>query len=121
MEKRQFTRAARCAACCALSVVLAASLGGCAAASAASSSDAASVSDVAVASAVNGTAAADDLEAALAEYHKIDDVTEAACFIRDEVLPKMDALRAPADEAERFTAAEYWPFPTYGDLLFGVK
>ena len=49
------------------------------------------------------------------------DVTEAACFIRDEVLPKMDALRAPADEAERFTAAEYWPFPTYGDLLFGVK
>ena len=52
---------------------------------------------------------------------KIGDVTEAAHFIRDEVLPKMDALRAPADEAERFTAAEYWPFPTYGDLLFGVK
>ena len=52
---------------------------------------------------------------------KIGDVTEAAYFIRDEVLPKMDTLRAPADEAERFTAAEYWPFPTYGDLLFGVK
>ena len=65
--------------------------------------------------------AADALEASLAAYHKIGDVTEAACFIRDEVLPKMDALRAPADEAERFTAAEYWPFPTYGDLLFGVK
>ena len=65
--------------------------------------------------------AADALEASLAAYHKIGDVTEAAYFIRDEVLPKMDALRAPADEAERFTAAEYWPFPTYGDLLFGVK
>ena len=65
--------------------------------------------------------AADALEASLVAYHKIGDVTEAACFIRDEVLPKMDALRAPADEAERFTAAEYWPFPTYGDLLFGVK
>ena len=37
------------------------------------------------------------------------------------ILDPKNALRAPADEAERFTAAEYWPFPTYGDLLFGVK
>ena len=44
--------------------------------------------------------AADALEASLVAYHKIGDVTEAACFIRDEVLPKMDALRAPADEAQ---------------------
>ena len=28
---------------------------------------------------------------------------------------------AMADEAETLTAREYWPYPTYGDLLFGVK
>ena len=32
----------------------------------------------------------------------------------------MAELRAGCDEAETLTAAEYWPFPTYGDLLFGV-
>jgi glutamine synthetase len=32
----------------------------------------------------------------------------------------MDALRAPCDKAELMTAKSYWPFPTYGDLLFGV-
>ena len=35
-------------------------------------------------------------------------------------IPAMAALRTPCDEAETLTAAEYWPFPTYGDLLFGV-
>ena len=32
----------------------------------------------------------------------------------------MAALRALCDEAETLTGAAYWPFPTYGDLLFGV-
>ena len=44
----------------------------------------------------------------------------AGSFVRDTVLPKMAALRAVCDEAETHTAAKYWPFPTYGDLLFGV-
>ena len=43
-----------------------------------------------------------------------------AALYRDEVLPVMKALRAAADEAELLTAREFWPFPTYGDLLFGV-
>ena len=34
---------------------------------------------------------------------------------------KMAALRAPCDEAEVSSAAKYWPFPTYGELLFSVK
>ena len=46
--------------------------------------------------------------------------TRAAEFVRDTVLPAMAALRAVCDEAETLTAADYWPFPTYGDLLFGV-
>ena len=33
----------------------------------------------------------------------------------------MSELRVPCDEAERLTAKSYWPFPTYADLLFGVK
>jgi glutamine synthetase len=32
----------------------------------------------------------------------------------------MAELRSLCDEAETLTAASYWPFPTYGDLLFGV-
>ncbi len=48
------------------------------------------------------------------------DATEQAFQIRDKVLSRMAELRALCDEAETATAAEYWPFPTYGDLLFGV-
>ncbi len=48
------------------------------------------------------------------------DNTEQAFHIRDEVLLRMAELRALCDEAETLTAASYWPFPTYGDLLFGV-
>ena len=48
------------------------------------------------------------------------DITEQAFFIRDKLIPDMDALRKLCDEAETLTAADRWPFPTYGDLLFGV-
>ena len=41
--------------------------------------------------------------------------------IRDVILGKMGELRVACDEAETMTAKKYWPFPTYGDLLFGVK
>ena len=51
----------------------------------------------------------------------MDDITAQAFYIRDDVLAKMAALRAPCDEAETTTASKYWPFPTYGDLLFSVK
>ncbi len=48
------------------------------------------------------------------------DVTAQAFFIRDQVLERMAELRKLCDEAETLTAEDYWPFPTYGDLLFGV-
>ena len=48
------------------------------------------------------------------------DITAQAFFIRDELLGRMDTLRALCDRAEMLTAASYWPFPTYGDLLFKV-
>ena len=64
---------------------------------------------------------ADELEASLLDLKTISDVKEQSYAIRDTVLGKMAALRAVADEAETHTAQEYWPFPTYGDLLFGVR
>ena len=49
------------------------------------------------------------------------DIIEESYAIRDTIISAMAELRAVADEAELNTAKEYWPFPTYGDLLFGVK
>ena len=63
----------------------------------------------------------DSLDAVTAKFKTISDITKQAMFIRDELLPKMCQLRAAADEAEIMTAETYWPFPSYGDLLFGVK
>ena len=51
----------------------------------------------------------------------IDDITEQANFVRDEILPQMDVLREYADAAEAIVDAEIWPLPTYGELLFGVR
>ena len=48
-------------------------------------------------------------------------MTEGADFIRDEMISRMTALRAAADEAETLTAESVWPFPTYGDLMFSVR
>ena len=63
----------------------------------------------------------DALEEKLVKLDTLHDLAEEAAFIRDVLIPGMGELRAAADEAETRTAASYWPFPTYGDLLFGVK
>ena len=62
-----------------------------------------------------------NLDSEIAKFQAIEDVTEAANDIRDVILGKMDDLRAVCDEAETITAKEFWPFPTYSDLLFSVK
>ncbi len=51
----------------------------------------------------------------------IDDITKKAMFYRTDVIPIMDNLRKTADEMEVNTADKYWPFPTYGAILFSVK
>ena len=61
------------------------------------------------------------LESAADRYKQIADVTAAANDIRDDILQRMAELRVPCDEAETLMPATAWPFPTYGDLLFGVK
>lgn len=63
----------------------------------------------------------DALRKAMDAAHGRKDLTECGCVYRDEVIPAMNALRAVADEMEVNTAKKYWPFPTYGDLLFSVS
>ena len=43
-----------------------------------------------------------------------------ASYMRDHLPALMEKLRALADEAETLTAEKYWPFPTYGTLLFSI-
>ena len=61
------------------------------------------------------------LEAEAIRYKTVTDVTEAAFMIRDVILQRMAELRVVCDEAETLTAENYWPFPTYEKLLFGVR
>ncbi|MCR5004302.1 MAG: glutamine synthetase III [Clostridiales bacterium] len=63
----------------------------------------------------------DDLEMAVIGLQEAEDVIAESALIRDTVLPKMSELRIPCDQAELLTAKSYWPFPTYGDILFSVK
>lgn len=63
----------------------------------------------------------DELEEAVMKLQDAEDVEAESYMIRDAVLGKMGELRVACDEAETITAKKYWPFPTYGDLLFGVK
>lgn len=65
-------------------------------------------------------AALKDLEIKVKELHVIDDFEIAASFVRDMVIPAMAALRQPCDQLEMLTDTNYWPFPTYGKLLFGI-
>ena len=58
----------------------------------------------------------DDLDTAAA----ISDIGEQAQFYKERIFIDMAEARADADEAEGITAAEYWPFPTYTELLYSV-
>ena len=64
---------------------------------------------------------AEELEDAVLKVQDITDITEESCMIRDRVLSKMGELRIACDSAETMTAKKFWPFPTYGDLLFSVR
>ena len=68
-----------------------------------------------------GQALASELKESVVHVKDFCDIISQADYIRDAILPKMSALRAVVDEAETKTAAEYWPIPTYGELLFGVR
>ncbi len=62
-----------------------------------------------------------ELEEAVIALNGAEDIITESELIRDTVLPKMSELRVPCDQAELLTAKSYWPFPTYGDILFSVR
>ncbi len=62
-----------------------------------------------------------ELEKAIVAVGQHDAVIAKSAAVRDLLLVKMNELRVACDEAETLTAKKYWPFPTYGDLLFGVR
>ena len=64
---------------------------------------------------------AEALAEAVVALHTIEGIEAEANAIRDTILGRMSELRVACDEAETLTAKKYWPYPTYGDLLFGVK
>ncbi|HBL84459.1 MAG: glutamine synthetase [Clostridiales bacterium GWF2_38_85] len=62
----------------------------------------------------------DLLDKAVLGTYEIDDIIEKMNYYHDTVFTSMQELRAIADELEINASSKYWPFPTYGDLLFNV-
>ena len=61
------------------------------------------------------------LEAVTSRVEQMADVTATSEAVRDEMLPAMAQLRQAVDQAETITASSFWPYPSYGQLLFGVR
>jgi glutamine synthetase len=64
---------------------------------------------------------AEKLQSDVIALHDADGTVRESEMIRDVILPDMCELRVACDEAETLTAKKYWPYPTYGDILFSVK
>ena len=58
---------------------------------------------------------------ALLKVKELNDTVSIAQFYRNTVFPAMLEMRADADKMEEKTGKGYWPFPSYSDLLFGVR
>lgn len=61
------------------------------------------------------------LEVVTDRVEQMADVTATSEAVRDEMLPAMVQLRQAVDQAETITASSFWPYPSYGQLLFGVR
>ncbi len=62
-----------------------------------------------------------DLERALQGSGQDDTALGRAVYFRDNVFSAQRRLREVVDEMETLTSAKYWPYPSYGDLLFSVR
>jgi glutamine synthetase len=60
------------------------------------------------------------LQAVLDKTKHLSCAVECANAYKNEVLPTMETLRVAVDKLEGLVSSKYWPFPTYGDLLFSV-
>lgn len=62
----------------------------------------------------------DELDSSLLESKNYIEVKENAEFYKNTIKVKMQEVRAIADELETIVGKEYWPFPSYSDLLFSI-
>ena len=62
----------------------------------------------------------DTLSEDVVKGNDIEDAQEKANYYHDVVFAAMNELRAVSDEMETITSSDYWPYPTYDELLFGV-
>lgn len=61
------------------------------------------------------------LDSSVQEALAMEEGLEQAVFYNEKVLKDMAEVREVADQMEIYTPEEYWPFPTYGDLLFSIQ
>ncbi|MBQ2968229.1 MAG: glutamine synthetase III [Clostridia bacterium] len=62
----------------------------------------------------------EELEYAIDEANRKETTLEKAQYFAKEVSDAMQAVRAVADKLETEVSAEYWPYPTYSELLFSL-
>jgi len=60
------------------------------------------------------------LKGAVASAERSTDTFEKACEYRNNILKIMADIRKYADSAESVMPKNYWPYPSYGDLLFKI-
>ncbi|MCR4943653.1 MAG: glutamine synthetase III, partial [Clostridium sp.] len=58
------------------------------------------------------------LNTLLTKVDNYTDVLENATFYKSQIVPAMSAVRAAADSLEVLVGKDYWPFPTYSDLIY---
>lgn len=64
---------------------------------------------------------ANELDSFVKDAHTVESAQAKADYYRVNVLSKMNELRKIADTMEIHTSKEFWPFPSYGDLLFSIQ
>ena len=61
------------------------------------------------------------LEEVVSKASDITDTNKALTYFKDDVIGAMNELRSVVDKAEPLMSKDYLPYPTYGELLFGVR
>lgn len=64
---------------------------------------------------------AKQLDSCISTAKGITDAHERSIYVRDEILSRMNLARASVDRLESITDAKYWPYPSYGEILFSIK
>ena len=69
---------------------------------------------------VQAQRALSNLKASIEEAAAKEEGEEQATYFKEVVKADMEALRAPIDELEPMVGKDYWPVPSYADLLFEI-